>query len=104
MLFREPHFVSSVIKREVKKVVLTFGGTDLLSRYYECDQFFGPVYLELGNIWSEYKEMRLKLERMIPLFKLEGHLIILNDNICIPREYVREVLQRTHDSAMAGHF
>ena len=71
---------------------------------YEDDQFFGPIVKALKDKWPKEQKQRLKIEKLIPLFKFEGKKLLYMNKVCVPRKCVSTVLGIAHDSRLAGHF
>lgn len=76
---------------------------DVISEY-ENDQFFGPIVRALSDKWPDDPKMRLKIEKMLPIFEYLDKKLKYNGKICVPRECVRTVFGIAHDSQLGGHF
>jgi len=76
---------------------------DVISGYEE-DQFFGPVVEALLDKWPEDAIEKLKLEKMLPMFRLDGKRLLYNGKVCVPRRCVATVLGIAHDARVGGHF
>ena len=102
VLSRAPHaeeadlFVNDVEVPHIKFEDVIFG--------YEEDQFFGPIIRALRNEWPDNPKNRLKLEKLVPLFKLENKKLFYMNKVCVPRKCVSTLLQIAHDSQLGGHF
>ena len=71
---------------------------------YDSDAVFGPVFKALQGELPGDAERRNYIERVLPHFKCDGHLLRYKGRICVPRRNVRELLQLAHDCNIGGHF
>jgi len=76
---------------------------EIISNYDE-DQFFGPVVRAMKGTWPKDPKEALRLEKVLPMFKMNGVKLLYNGKLCVPRKSVASVLQIAHDSRLGGHF
>jgi len=101
-LSRAPHADDSdVVVNDVEVPYIQF---DNVISGYEEDQFFGPIMKALDNEWPKDQKQKLKIEKLLPLFKREGKKLLYMNKVCVPRKSVSTILRFAHDSLVAGHF
>ncbi len=45
-----------------------------------------------------------KVEKLLPLFHLDGNKLLYQGKLCVPRKAISTVMQLAHDAKTAGHF
>lgn len=71
---------------------------------YGKDAMFGPIYRALSGKMSEKEVEKSRVQRLLPLFELQSENLFYKDKLCVPRSYVKDILEIAHDSCVSGHF
>ena len=70
---------------------------------YKDDQFFGPVVDGLENKWSTDFIEKLKLEKIVLIFRNDCKRLLSNGKVCVSRRNVSTILVIAQDSKVGGH-
>ena len=70
---------------------------------YKDDQFFDPVVDGLENKWSTNFIEKLKLEKIVSMFRNDCKRLLYNGKVFVPRRSVSTILVIAHDSKVGGH-
>ena len=46
----------------------------------------------------------MKLEKLVPMFTMEGKKLLYRKKLCVPRKSISTVMHMAHDSKISGHF
>jgi len=102
VLSRAPHAKENDPRINVMEVPYIEIGDIIES--YDSDQFFGPVVKALKGEWPNNEKERIKLEKLVPMFKKEGQKLLYTGRLCVPRKSVSRILDLAHDCKTSGHF
>ena len=100
-LSRAPHAENVMVVNDVEVPKISF---DDVIDGYEDDQFFGPILKAMNGEWPSSDKERFKMEKLIPLFNIEGKRLLYNGKFCVPRRSVSKILHIAHDFRISGHF
>ena len=96
-LSRAPHAIMNVL--EVLKIDL-----NEITDGYESDKFYGAVLERMKGNEIPDEVMKRKIDKLLPLFHLDGRKLIYEGKLCVPRKSVSRILQLSHDAKTSGHF
>lgn len=105
-LSRAPHITKSEYSSpELSNVhVLEIELPPNITKNYETDQLFGPIYSAMRGNFPEDSIQRDRIERLMPSFQIQDGLLFFGEKICIPRRNVNDLLRLAHDCKISGHF
>ena len=100
-LSRAPHAKGDASLNDVEVPFIRF--EDVIVGY-EDDQFFGPIVKALTGEWPTEAKQKVKLEKLVPMFTMEGKKLLYRKKLCVPRKSISTVMHMAHDSKISGHF
>lgn len=71
---------------------------------YETDQFFVSIRQALDGNWPKDAKEGVRLEKLVPMFRMESKRLLYNENLCVPRKSVSFLLDIVQDSRIRGPF
>lgn len=71
---------------------------------YASDKFFNSIIEALNGKFPKDPVQAKKLKILLPSFLYSNDNLYFEENICVPRQNIREILRRAHDSPLGGHF
>lgn len=71
---------------------------------YKNDQFFGTIVQALHGNWPKDAKVRVRLEKLVPVFRIENKRLLYNEKLWVPRQSLFAILDIAYDSRVAGHF
>ena len=76
----------------------------LLAALLKDDQYFAPILAFLSGKLPQSSLIRKKVEGLIDMYDKDPEdLLWYRGKLCIPRKYVKTILQYAHDSKVGGH-
>ena len=77
----------------------------IISYLLPKDAFFGPIFLALQGTWPSDNIRKTQLSKTLSKYHLdEKGLLWYESQLCVPRKYVRKLLELAHDAKCGGHF
>lgn len=68
------------------------------------DRTFGPIWKALKGTFPVNKLQKKRITRLIHNFKISDEKLIYDNQVCVPRRLVKEILRLAHDISSSGHF
>ncbi len=96
-LSRAPHASVNVLE------VLNIDIDDIIGGY-EDDKFYGAILKGLKGEEISDEMLKRKVEKLLPLFHLDGNKLLYQGKLCVPRKAIATIMQLAHDAKTAGHF
>lgn len=105
-LSRAPHFMKAkdLADASCNGVEVPFIEIDNILTSYVDDQFFGPIVKAVRGEWPSDDTKKRQVEKILPMFRLDGKKLYYNQKLCVPRRSVSCIMQLAHDSKISGHF
>lgn len=72
-------------------------------KFYKPDKLFYHIINALDGKFATTNVEAEKLKNLLPSFRYNNGIMYFEENFCVPRQNIREVLWLAHDSPSGGH-